>query len=83
LNLINKLIKITIKFFKNLKFSVSYILLILVTSFWTFWGTVEMFHEGFYKPFEWIYFLLPSVSSLSLSIISILFPIIGGYSLVL
>lgn len=41
-----------------------------------------MFHEGFYKPFEWIYFLLPSVSSLSLSIVSIMFPIFGGYLII-
>lgn len=70
--------KSPLKFFQNLKFNISYIFLILVTSIWSFWGINEMFHEGWYTPFEWIFFLLPSIISIIFSIITILFPIIGG-----
>ncbi|MBC7194162.1 MAG: hypothetical protein H5U37_00655 [Caldisericia bacterium] len=37
-----------------------------------------MFHEGWYSPLEWIYFLLPSILTISFSIFSILYPILGG-----
>ncbi|MCX8095360.1 MAG: hypothetical protein N3D74_04165 [Caldisericia bacterium] len=43
----------------------------------------EMFHEGWYKPFEWIYFLLPSIITILLSIISILYPKIGGVLIII
>lgn len=75
--------KLHLKFFQNIKFNFSYIFLILITSIWTFWGINEMFHEGWYKPFEWIFFLLPSIISVIYSIITILYPIIGGILIII
>jgi len=50
----------------------------LVTSLWVFWGVTEMFHEGWYAPFEWLFFLLPTAISLALALIALTWPCVGG-----
>lgn len=55
---------------------------ILVTSLWTFWGVTEMFHEGWYAPFEWMFFLLPAGLSLTFTLIALTWPCLGGWLLI-
>lgn len=57
-------------------------LCILVTGFWTFWGVVEMFHEGWYQPFEWLFFLLPAIVCLALTLVALTWPRLGGWLLI-
>ncbi len=63
--------------------NIAFILMLLISSLWTFWGVSEMFHEGWYRPFEWIFFLIPSLISVSLTVVSLLFPKIGGSLIIL
>ncbi len=63
--------------------NIAFILMLLISSLWTFWGVSEMFHEGWYRPFEWIFFLIPSLISISLTVVSSLFPKIGGSFIIL
>ena len=58
-------------------------LCILVTCFWTFWGVVEMFHEGWYQPFEWLFFLLPAGVCLALTLVTLTWPRLGGWLLII
>lgn len=53
-------------------------LCILVTCLWTFWGVTEMFHEGWYAPFEWMFFLLPSGACLALTLVALTWSRFGG-----
>ncbi|NWG21268.1 MAG: hypothetical protein HXY39_13215 [Chloroflexi bacterium] len=55
---------------------------IMVTSLWTFWGVTEMFHEGWYAPFEWMFFLLPASLSLTVTLIALTWPRLGGWLLI-
>jgi hypothetical protein len=55
---------------------------ILVTSLWVFWGVTEMFHEGWYAPFEWLFFLLPAAISLTLTLMALTWPRVGGWLLI-
>ena len=55
---------------------------IMVTSLWTFWGVMEMFHEGWYAPFEWMFFLLPASLSLTVALIALTWPRLGGWLLI-
>jgi len=55
---------------------------IAVTSVWTFWGVTEMFHEGWYAPFEWLWFLLPAGISLALTLVALRWPRVGGWLLI-
>ena len=57
-------------------------LCILVTSLWTLWGVVEMFHEGWYRPFEWFFFLLPVLASLAMTLVALTWPWLGGWLLI-
>ncbi len=54
-------------------------LCVLVVCLWTFWGVAEMFHEGWYAPFEWLFFLLPAGVSLALTLVALTWPRIGGW----
>ena len=56
-------------------------LCILITSAWTSWGVVEMFHEGWYQPFEWLFFLLPACICLALTLVVLTWPWPGGWLL--
>ncbi len=57
-------------------------LCVLVICLWTFWGVTEMFHEGWYAPFEWLFYLLPAGVSLALTLIALTWPRIGGWVLI-
>lgn len=51
---------------------------ILITCLWVFWGVMQMFHEGWYAPFEWAYFLVPAAAMLCLSLVSLRWPRCGA-----
>jgi|Deesub1362A_J573_1020465.scaffolds.fasta_scaffold01003_7 hypothetical protein len=54
------------------------ILATLVTCLFVVWGVVEIFHEGWYAPYEWLYFLIPAGVSLALTLIALRWPRLGG-----
>ena len=58
--------------------NVALTLSILVTCLWTFWGVSEMFHEGWYTPFEWLFFLLPAGATLALTLVALRWPRVGA-----
>jgi len=58
-------------------------LCVLVTCLWTFWGVEEMFHEGWYQPWEWVYFLIPAAVSLALTLLALRWPRAGAVLFVL
>jgi hypothetical protein len=62
--------------------NIALFLSLLVISLWTFWGVIEMFHEGWYTPFEWLFFLLPAVISILLTLIAITWQRFGGWLLI-
>ena len=51
---------------------------IAVTCLWVFWGVIEMFHEGWYAPFEWLFFLLPAGVMFALTLIALRLPRVGA-----
>jgi len=53
-------------------------LCVVVTSLWTLWGVGEMFHEGWYHPFEWVFFLIPALISLVLTLLALRWPRVGA-----
>ncbi|HID93860.1 MAG TPA: hypothetical protein EYP60_07170 [bacterium (Candidatus Stahlbacteria)] len=55
---------------------------ILITCLWASWGVIEMFHEGWYAPFEFLLFLVPMFFFLLLSLVAISWPKIGGWLLI-
>jgi len=57
-------------------------LCIAVTCLWTFWGVTEMFHEGWYQPLEWLFFLLPAGVCLALTLLALTWPRLGGWLLI-
>jgi len=57
--------------------------LILVTSFWTYWGVGEMYYEGWGLPFPTpLRYLLPPALCLALSLVALTWPRGGGWLLV-
>lgn len=58
-------------------------LLVLTTSLWTLWGTIELYYEGWGAalPPAWLY-LIPALIFLSLSLFSLTWPHIGGWLLI-
>lgn len=58
-------------------------LCILIASWWTAWGVEEMFFEGWYRPFEWLLFLLPGGVCLVLTLVALTWPRLGGWLLIL
>jgi hypothetical protein len=52
---------------------------ILITCLWAFWGTIEMFHEGWYAPFEFLFFLVPMFFFILLTVMAIAWPRTGGW----
>jgi len=56
-------------------------LCVLITSWWTLWGVEEMFFEGWYEPFEWLYFLLPGAVCLALTLLALTWPRFAGWLL--
>jgi len=51
---------------------------VLVTCLWVVWGVLEMFHEGWYAPFQWLLFLLPAGATLALTLIALRWPGVGA-----
>jgi len=57
-------------------------LLILVTSFWTFWGVAEMWHEGWGMPFPHpLRYLILGAVCLGFTLIALTWPRLGGWLL--
>jgi len=57
-------------------------LCILVTSWWTTFMLQEMFFEGWYRAFDWLFFLLPGTACLALTLVAITWPRLGGWLLI-
>lgn len=57
-------------------------ILAAVTAAWTFWGVMEVFHEGWYRPFEWLFFFLPALACLLLGLLALTWPRVGGWLLI-
>ena len=51
---------------------------VLVTCLWVVWGVPEMFHEGWYAPFEWLFFLLPAGVMMTLTLVGLRWPRTGA-----
>ncbi len=62
--------------------NVALFLCIGVTGVWTLWGVSELFHEGWYAPFEWLFYLLPALGSLAITLIALTYPRVGGWLLI-
>jgi hypothetical protein len=58
--------------------NVAWLLSVLITCLWVLWGVPEMFHEGWYAPFEWLFFLLPAIVMLSLTLLALRWPRMGA-----
>jgi hypothetical protein len=58
--------------------NVALALSVLVTCLWVAWGVPEMFHEGWYAPFEWLFFLLPAGVALALTLMALRSPRAGA-----
>ncbi len=63
--------------------SLASFLCLMVICLWTFWGVSEMFHEGWYAPFEWLFFLLPAAVCLALTLVALTWPRLGGWLLII
>lgn len=58
-------------------------LLIVTTSMWTFWGTAEMYYEGWGNPFPApLAYLVPGAICLLLSLVAVTWPRVGGLLLI-
>jgi hypothetical protein len=59
-------------------------LVILVTTLWTLWGVVEMYYEGWWGPWSARFpYLAPAVCCLALALVTITWPRVGGWLLLL
>jgi hypothetical protein len=58
-------------------------LLIVSTSLWVLWGTVEMYYQGWGSPLPppWLY-LIPALISLSLALFALTWPRTGGWLMI-
>ena len=58
-------------------------LAILLTCLWTFWGTSEMYFEGWGLPFlEILRYLIFAVSFLFITLVMVRWPSIGGWAII-
>ncbi|MGD8330641.1 MAG: hypothetical protein PVJ49_14505 [Acidobacteriota bacterium] len=58
-------------------------LLVVTTALWTFWGTAEMYYEGWGNPFPVpLAYLIPAAICLLLSLAAVAFPLVGGVLLI-
>jgi hypothetical protein len=63
---------------------IAIVLLVAITALWTFWGTAEMYYEGWWG--EWtnrLGYLVPGMAFLLLSLLIIRWPRFGGWLLIL
>lgn len=58
--------------------NVAWLLSVLITCLWVLWGVPEMFNEGWYAPFEWLFFLLPASAMLALTLLALRWPRMGA-----
>ncbi|NOX61097.1 MAG: DUF1566 domain-containing protein [Chloroflexi bacterium] len=59
-------------------------LMILITCLWTFWGVAEMYYEGWGNPFPIpVFYLVPAAICLSLTVLALLWPRLGGWIIVI
>ena len=57
--------------------------MILITSFWTYWGVGEMFYEGWGLPFPTpLRYLAPAAACLVFTLLALIWPGVGGWLLV-
>jgi len=60
------------------------LLVILTTSFWTFWGVAEMYHEGWGMPFPLpLRYLVPGAACLAFTLVALTWPRVGGWLLII
>ena len=60
------------------------ILLITITVFWCYWSVGEMYHEGWWGPFYIrLLYLIPGTAFLTLTLIGIKWPRVGGWLIIL
>jgi hypothetical protein len=53
--------------------------MIVVTAFWTFWGTAEMYHEGWWGAwYNRLPYLAPIAATLAPALVAFRWPIVGG-----
>jgi len=58
-------------------------LVILTTTFWTYWGVGEMYYEGWGLPFPYpIRYLIPAAACLALTLVALTWPRAGGWLLI-
>lgn len=58
--------------------------MVLVTSFWAFWGAAELYYEAWGLPFpEPLFYLLPFLIVLTLTLLTLRFPRVGGWVIIL
>ncbi len=65
--------------------TLAYLLLLLATTAAAYWGTAEFFHEGWFAPYGkyLIFYLLPMLLLMALTLFSLSFPRLGGIVIVL
>lgn len=62
----------------------AYIFMLISTLIAAFWGTAEFFHEGWFATYTtFIYYLLPVLTLMCLTIISTFFPRLGGVIIII
>ncbi|MDH5505803.1 MAG: hypothetical protein OEZ02_01110 [Anaerolineae bacterium] len=60
------------------------ILMVMVTSFWAFWGAAEFYYEAWGLPFpEPLFYLIPFVITLSLTLAAMKWPRLGGWVIII
>lgn len=58
-------------------------LVILATTFWTYWGVGEMFYEGWGMPFPHpLRYLIPAAACLAFALVALTWPRAGGWLLI-
>lgn len=63
---------------------IAYFIMIAITSLWCYWSMGEMYHEGWWGPFYIrLIYLIPGAAFLLITFISIRWPRLGGWLLVI
>lgn len=58
-------------------------LVTITTAMWVFWGTAEMYYEGWGNPFPApLAYMIPGAISLLLALLAVTFPLLGGLALI-
>jgi hypothetical protein len=59
-------------------------IIIIITAFWSYWSIGEMYHEGWWGPFYIrLLYLIPGTALLTLTLIGIRWPRIGGWLIII